>query len=228
MSLGIPSWCEASTQVPAEFSPELLAAGGINVFAIRQPGLNLVLEKAEALERLRPVHAALQVESGFGERRLCLAEQVHGIAAGVAGKQTANWFADADALVTNDPAVCLGIYVADCCAVYLLDPETRAIGLVHSGAKGTRLGIVPNTIERMAQEFGSRPESLLVMLSPCIRPPFYDVDFAATIRAQCREAGVQRILDPGICTGAEMGRYYSYRRELGKTGRMLALLALSL
>ena len=67
---------------------------------------------------------------------------------------------------------------------------------------------------------------LVVQLSPCIRPPHYEVDFAAETARQCREAGVEEISDCGICTACNLTRYYSYRAENGRTGRMLALLAL--
>jgi copper oxidase (laccase) domain-containing protein len=50
---------------------------------------------------------------------------------------------------------------------------------------------------------------------------------AALIVAQCRDAGVTHVADSGICTGANVARYYSYRVERGRTGRMLALLALT-
>ena len=55
----------------------------------------------------------------------------------------------------------------------------------------------------------------------------YEVDFAAEIIRQCRALGVQQIYDPGMCTACNLGRYYSYRAERGKTGRMLAVLGLS-
>ena len=38
--------------------------------------------------------------------------------------------------------------------------------------------------------------------------------------------GVAEVVDCGDCTGANPDRYYSYRMEQGRTGRMLALLAL--
>jgi len=65
-----------------------------------------------------------------------------------------------------------------------------------------------------------------VQLSPCIRPPSYEVDFAAGIRAQCLESGIrpEHLHDCGICTSTDLQRFYSYRVEMGKTGRMLALL----
>ena len=67
---------------------------------------------------------------------------------------------------------------------------------------------------------------MVVHLSPCIRPPLYETDFAAEIVAQARDAGAGQVIDDGICTGREIGRYYSYRVERGRTGRMLAVLQL--
>jgi copper oxidase (laccase) domain-containing protein len=81
-------------------------------------------------------------------------------------------------------------------------------------------------IEEMRTEFGSRPADLIVQLGPCIRPPHYEIDFARQILADARAAGVQEVHDCGVCTACPPARYDSYRRELGKTGRMLALLAL--
>jgi copper oxidase (laccase) domain-containing protein len=129
-------------------------------------------------------------------------------------------------LITADRDVCLGIYVADCGPVYLADPVKRVIGLLHSGRKGTEQGITTVGIRRMAEEFGSAPEDLVVQLGPCIRPPLYEIDFAAEILRQAREAGVRQVHDCGVCTGQRVDRYYSYRVEKGRTGRMVAFLAL--
>ena len=116
---------------------------------------------------------------------------------------------------------CSGVYVADCCAVYLVDPKTPAIGLVHSGRKGTELGVVPNAIKQMIDRFGSDPANMIVQLSPCIRPPHYEVDFAAQIVRQCRALGVKEIHDPAVCTACDLDRYYSYRAEKGKPAACL-------
>jgi len=80
----------------------------------------------------------------------------------------------------------------------------------------------------MVESFGSEPAELIVQLSPCIRPPHYEVDFAAEIVHHCRALGVKEIHDSGVCTACDLGRYYSYRAEQGKTGRMLALIGLNL
>jgi copper oxidase (laccase) domain-containing protein len=79
----------------------------------------------------------------------------------------------------------------------------------------------------MIDRFGSDPANMIVQLSPCIRPPNYEVDFAAEIVRQCRALGGKQIHDSGICTACDLDRYYSYRAEKGKTGRMLALIGLN-
>lgn len=135
-------------------------------------------------------------------------------------------FAECDGVITNQPGACLGIYVADCCAVYLVDPVRRVAGLVHSGKKGTELRIVPRAIAQMLETFGSDAKNLIVQLSPCIRPPHYEIDFAAEITRQCRAVGVAAVHDCKICTACDLDRYYSYRAEKGHTGRMLAILTL--
>ena len=78
----------------------------------------------------------------------------------------------------------------------------------------------------MGERYGSRPADLIVQLSPCIRPPAYEIDFAAAIRHSCAEAGVPagQIHDSGACTSRDLARYYSYRLELGQTGRLLAVI----
>ena len=102
--------------------------------------------------------------------------------------------------------------------------KRRAIGLLHSGSKGTRLEIARVGVEKMRDAFGSEPGDLVAQLSPCIRPPYYEVNFAAEIVRQLREAGVGKVSDSGANTGADLQRYYSYRMEKGRTGRLLALL----
>ena len=129
-------------------------------------------------------------------------------------------------MVTCDREVFLGIYVADCCTVFLVDSRRKAIGLAHSGKKGTSLNIVGQTVRCMSEQFETDPRDLVAQLSPCIRPPHYEVDFAAEIREQLNQSGVRKIFDSGENTGSDLTRFYSYRMEKGRTGRMLGLLAL--
>jgi copper oxidase (laccase) domain-containing protein len=198
-----------------------------HAFTLRVAGIDVAHEKAVALRHLDDVHHEVREALNVAEMPFITAQQVHGSRiAVVTAAHEDGCLAACDGLVTDQPNICLGIYVADCCAVYLVDSIRRAIGLVHSGRKGTALAVVPNAIETMREKFGTVPSDLIVQLSPCIRPPHYEVDFAAAVVEQCRRAGVRQISDSGACTACDTSRYYSYRAEQGRTGRMLALLAL--
>jgi len=200
----------------------------VHCFTQRVPGIDVAHDKAEALRRLDAAHREVRVAWAVGGSPFITAQQVHGNRIGVVDrpKMADECFDECDGVITNQPGVALGIYVADCCAVYLIDPVRQAIGLVHSGRKGTELDIVGRAIERMGDRFGTSPADLIVQLSPCIRPPHYEVDFAADIVRSCKMRGVTEVHDSGVCTACHLDRYYSYRAEKGKTGRMLALLAL--
>ena len=223
--------------LPFEQFPALSAIGICrHVFIQRIPGIDVSHDKAEILKRLNAAHQEIRNATGFGGWPLFTAEQIHGSNIAVidevgstlrvAASLPSREFPGCDGIITNQSSVALGIYVADCCAVYIVDPKTPAIGLVHSGRKGTELGVVTNAIKQMIERFGSDPAKMIVQLSPCIRPPHYEVDFAAEVSRQCRTLGVQHIHDSGTCTACDLGRYYSYRAEKGKTGRMLAVLGL--
>jgi copper oxidase (laccase) domain-containing protein len=216
-------------QLSAEQFPALCALPNISHgFTLRVPDLEMSHDKLEALARLDAVHRNIRRAQGLGSAPFITAQQVHGERIGVVNEATTKdeCFDGCDGLITNQRGACLGIYVADCCAVYLVDPVRSAIGLVHSGKKGTEIGVVANAIKSMAEHFGSRASDLVVQLSPCIRPPHYEINFAGEIARQCRDLGVTELNDCGVCTACDLSRYYSYRAEKGRTGRMLAFLAL--
>lgn len=206
------------------FIPLRSATGVRAAFASRIPGVDVLTDRATALRRLHAPHQDFLRAEGFDPRRLATAEQVHGDF--VACAEEPGLHAGADGLVTSIRGLPLGIYVADCAAVYLADRRGRAIGLVHSGRAGTEADIVGRAIALMHERFGIEPGDLVAEISPCIRPPLYETDFAAAIARQARAAGVQDVRDAGICTGRNVDIYYSYRVEKGRTGRMLAVAAL--
>jgi polyphenol oxidase len=219
------------TQLPFEQFPALRAIGICrHVFTQRIPGVDVSDDKAEVLKRLGSAHREIRSAIGLGDWPLITAQQIHGnkiaIVDGGSRDPMDREFGGCDGIITNQRGVALGVYVADCCAVYIIDSKKPAIGLVHSGRKGTELGVVSNAIREMIDGFGSDPASMIVQLSPCIRPPHYEIDFAAEIVEQCKAQGVLKIHDSGVCTACDLDRYYSYRAEKGKTGRMLALIGL--
>jgi copper oxidase (laccase) domain-containing protein len=196
-------------------------------FLGRIPDIAVDADRAATLQRLRPAHEVAVQSLGFKWSQLHRAEQVHGAKITVVKKHDPpQVWPGVDALVTADPDVLLGIYVADCGAVYICDPVQGILALFHSGKKGTEKNITAKTIALMSEKFGTKPEDLLVALAPCIRPPAYEVDFAHDIRNQAIDAGVPdtQFSDAGICTSSDLDAYYSYRVEKGNTGRMLALL----
>ena len=214
---------------PLQYFPALDATGiCLSAFVRRIPGIDVRQDKAEALKRLDATHRQIRNSLGAGDWPLLTAEQVHGNDVVIVEETKTNdeQFLGFDGLITNQRGLLLGIHVADCCAVYLVDPVTPAIGLVHSGRKGTELNIVGRALDKMSERFGTQPANVIVQLSPCIRPPDYEVDFAAEVAAQCRAKGVRSLHDEGENTAGDLKQFYSYRMEKGRTGRMLALLGL--
>ncbi|HEY5753025.1 MAG TPA: polyphenol oxidase family protein [Chthoniobacterales bacterium] len=197
-------------------------------FILRVDGINTKVDRTSALGALAEIHRNTLPQIGIDPERSAFiaAEQVHGHRVERVGRDTASPVPETDGLITVESGVCLAIYVADCGPIYLVDQGQHAIGLLHSGKKGTEQNILRSAIDRMKTEFGTDPADLVVVLGPCIRPPHYEVDFAGRIGGQAREAGVGEYVDPGVCTASDPQKYYSYRRDLGKTGRLLAVLAI--
>jgi polyphenol oxidase len=211
--------------VPVQRFPALEILSSVqHGFVLRVPVLGVRTDRASALARISSHHGA--VLKHLGDRVLRIAEQIHGNGVAVVDVRSPERTSGVDALVTDDPQVVLGIYVADCCAIYFVDPIKSVIALAHSGRKGTEQNIAAATVMLMNAAFASEPRNLVVQLSPCIRPPFYEVDFAAQILSQLRESGVLQVSDCGENTGSDLQRFYSYRMEKGRTGRMLAYMAL--
>ena len=209
--------------LPFEQVPALTAVTRLHhAFTLRVAGIDVSHDKATALARLDRVHQEIRDAVGVGALPFVTVEQVHGDRIAVVDQPASEGFCvqGCDGLITNLPKVCLGIYVADCCAIYLVDPIQGALGLVHSGRKGTELNVVGSASIEMSDRFGCDPNNVISQLSPCIRPPHYEVDFASEIERQCRAAGVMQIHASPACTASNLTRYYSYRAEKGRTGRI--------
>jgi YfiH family protein len=197
--------------------PSLDALGVPHVFTLRQDRIETTLENAGAILALHQ----------FDFRHLVQAEQTHGnLAALVDSSHRGSRIPHADALITRDPTVTLVIRVADCGPIYFYDPIQQVVGLAHSGRKGTELGIAAATVSLMQQEAGSNPADLIAVLGPSIRTPDYDIDFTTAIGRQLRNLGITRFEDSGFNTASDLHRFYSYRKEKGKTGRHFAAIQL--
>lgn len=84
-------------------------------------------------------------------------------------------YTDIDGLVTDVPGLMLSAFFADCTPLFFVDPVRRAIGLSHSGWRGTagRMGAV--TVRRMEKEFGTDPADLICAVGPCICRDCYEI-----------------------------------------------------
>lgn len=84
-------------------------------------------------------------------------------------------YTDVDGLVTNVPGICLVTFYADCVPLYFVDPVKKAIGLSHSGWRGTGGKIGKVTIEMMQKEYGSDPKDIIAAVGPSICQDCYEV-----------------------------------------------------
>jgi YfiH family protein len=198
-----------------ETFPALRLPGIRHGFTTRSRG-----DLAQLETEMQSTYAAL----GFPMERAAWGEQPHGNR--VAAVTAPGRVPGVDALSTATTGLPLLVRVADCGPVYFYDPVRRVIALAHSGRRGTEGNIVVETIAHLIDTYGTKPADLIVELGPCIRPPHYEVDFAAVIGRQAADAGVVRYHDSGRCTASNPGHFYSYRAEKGKTGRMWAILML--
>jgi hypothetical protein len=101
---------------------------------------------------------------------------------------------DVDGLITDVPGILLATFYADCVPLYFVDPLHHAIGLSHSGWRGTvgRMGAV--TIQAMADAFGSRPQDLLCAVGPSICQDCYEVSGDVAMQFQKEFPGADETL----------------------------------
>ncbi len=80
----------------------------------------------------------------------------------------------ADALVTNESGIYLGIKTADCAPVLLADAENGVVAAAHAGWRGAVGGVLENTVQAMI-DMGAERESISALIGPCIAPQSYEV-----------------------------------------------------
>ena len=84
-------------------------------------------------------------------------------------------YTDIDGMITNVPSLVLATFYADCVPLYFVDLLHHAIGLSHSGWRGTVQKIGEVTIKKMAEEYGSNPKDMKVAIGPSICQDCYEV-----------------------------------------------------
>ena len=154
---------------------------------------------------------------------------------------------EADAMVTNQPGIAMGILTADCTPILLADDEARVIGAAHAGWRGAVDGIVGNTVEAMVA-LGAKPARIVAAIGPTISGENYEVgphfmddfvklrpdgwrhfstrnsgrahfDLPGFVAAELERAGVTQVERVGGCTYGNPDRYFSHRHATHQGGK---------
>ena len=129
--------------------------------------INSIIENNRSL-----LAAALGVPSS----KLYLPQQVHQTTiANVTHHTLPGDLADTDALITNQPGICIAVMAADCASILLYDKKNNAIGAVHSGWRGTVARILHKTLVEMNKQFGTKSEDLVAGIGPSVCQDSYEV-----------------------------------------------------
>jgi polyphenol oxidase len=180
---------------------------------------------------------------GLPQDRLLGCTQVHGTSVvDVALSWAPGAGPRADAMVTRQPGVALGIITADCAPVLFADAGAGVVGAAHAGWRGAVAGIIEATLAAMVK-LGARTNRIVAAVGPCIGQGSYEV--AADLRdavvrrapedaqfftdgareghwqfdlpgycvARLRAAGVSGVAATGVDTVADADRFFSHRRR---------------
>ena len=156
--------------------------GGVSTGALASLNLRSAGASGDLPEHVEENYRRFCAAVGMDERRAVLSHQVHGDTVRVVTEQDAGkglWCArdyEADALVTNVPGLPLFVFSADCIVLLLCDPEAGCVGAVHASWRGTALRIAQKAVEKMAEQFGARPERIQAAIGAGIGPCCFETD----------------------------------------------------
>lgn len=179
------------------------------------------------------LHAVAEV---FGIKRIITMHQVHGTSCVIVDSSSPDSIEDADALVTSEKNIGIGVLTADCAPILFFDEKNPQVAVAHAGWKGAVKGVIESTIEKMCL-LGTNPSDLKVAVGPCVGQKSYEVsdDFIDNFNEKydsfCKinnilhfsiekyclgrlcAAGVPKdnIFIAGIDTFANNDQYFSYR-----------------
>ncbi len=155
--------------------PGLEKLDGIqHAFTTRQDALGARNNGLKHPDDWNPVAEAFGITSD----RLVTVNQVHGET--IVRAEEPNYkgmrSTEADAIITRERGLAIGVETADCVPVLLVDPLTPAVAAVHAGWRSTVKKIVQKAVVKMQNEFGSNPDRMIAAIGPAIGPECYEVD----------------------------------------------------
>ena len=116
---------------------------------------------------------------------------------------------EADALVTNQSGIALGILTADCVPVLFADPTTHVIAAAHAGWKGAYSGIIENTVAAM-EALGATRKNIIATIGPAIEQKSYEVGPEFKERLIAQHADNARFFMPSPKAGHHMFNLKAY------------------
>lgn len=130
-------------------------------------------------------------------------------------------YEDVDGLITREKGLVLVTSYADCVPLYFVDQEKQAIGLAHSGWRGTVAEMGACMVRAMEEQFGSKPEDLVAAIGPSICQDCYEVseEVAEAFRSMLAgtEGLLQEIWESGCYdSGRPFRKVVEQGREPGK------------
>lgn len=173
--------------------------------------MNLSFERGDLEDAVRTNYELLGAAMGFSTDSLVFSKQTHTTNVRVVteedrgkGFMRARDYTDVDGLITNVPGLTLAAFFADCVPLFFVDPVQKAIGLTHSGWKGTVGKIGKVTVEKMTEAYGTDPRDVLAAIGPSICQSCYEV--SEDVIVQFQEAFDEKYW-PELFYGKENGKY---------------------
>lgn len=84
-------------------------------------------------------------------------------------------YEEIDGLITNEPGITLVTTYADCVPLFFVDPKKRAIGLAHSGWRGTVAEIGGRTVEELQRQYSCDPKDIIAVIGPSIGKECFEI-----------------------------------------------------
>ena len=144
--------------------------------------MNLSFTRGDQEEAVKENFCRISSAIGFPSESIVTSDQTHTTNVRVVTEEDRGCgitkprsYTDVDGMVTNVPGLTLATFYADCVPLYFYDPVHRAIGLSHSGWRGTVGKIGKVTVETMARVYGTKPEDVLAAIGPSICQECYEV-----------------------------------------------------
>ncbi|POP31659.1 peptidoglycan editing factor PgeF [Lactonifactor longoviformis] len=144
--------------------------------------MNLSFTRGDDPEAVRENYHRIADAMGFSYDSIVCTDQTHTTNIRVAAAEDRGKgitkekdYRDIDGLITNVPGLVLATFYADCVPLYFLDPRRKAIGLSHSGWRGTVNKMGKATAEAMTREYGTDPKDIIAAVGPSICQDCYEV-----------------------------------------------------